>query len=281
MTIIVRKTIPADRQALIHVESLSTPGLSYVDSVFDLFLNDADGEFLTGEVDGRVAACGKFTTLPDRTAWLETLRVMPECQGMGIGKRFYERFFELAAEKHLTAMRMYTGLTNHASKGLAERYGFRLEETFAEARLPLNPAWADLQTSEFLPVTDPVAAESLIMPLAKAWNGFLVMNRTFYRITPALCADFARKGFVYVNEAAGSVAVLGARFQPELAIHIGLLAGDWQACLRFAKQLCAERRAKRLNWMFPTELEQAKTYALTSGFALEKSECIVMRVDLG
>ncbi|MEM5774520.1 MAG: GNAT family N-acetyltransferase, partial [Anaerolineaceae bacterium] len=232
------------------------------------------------EVDGRVVACGKFTALPDFTAWLETLRVIPECQGMGIGKRFYERFFELAAEKHLSAMRMYTGLTNYASKGLAERYGFTLEETFAEARMPSQPEWAEVESGAFTPVSDPAVAQALLMPLAGAWNGFLVMNRTFYRITPALCADFARKGFVYADPSTGSVMVLGARFQPELALHIGLYAGNWPACLGFAQRLCAQRGAGRLNWMFPAALEQVKATASAGGFALDGSECIVMRVDL-
>ena len=206
--------------------------------------------------------------------------MIPEYQGRGIGKRFYDRFFELAADKKVTAMRMYTGLTNFASKGLAERYGFSLEESFEEGRMPVEPGWAAGPSVAFLSVTDPARAESLIMPLADAWNGFLVMNRTFYRITPALCADFAQKGFVYEDPASGSMILMGSRFQPELALHIGLYSGDWQACLSFAKQQAALRRAGRLNWMFPAPLQEVKSLAENSGFRFTQSECIVMRVDM-
>lgn len=280
MTITVRTTEPTDREMLIHVESLSTPGLSYVPNVFDIFLTDPRGEFLTAEMDGQVVACGKFTVLPDQTAWLETLRVIPARQGMGIGKRFYDRFFELAAIEKVSAMRMYTGLTNFASKGLAESYGFSLEESFAEARLPILVEWAAVQPGAFEPVIDPERAVSLIMPQADVWNGFLVMNRTFYRITPALCRDFTLKGFIFEDRVTGSLVILGARFMPEQALHIGLYSGDLQACIGFAKHLGARRGAGRLNWMFPASLQHVKTAALENGFQLEKGECIVMRVDV-
>ena len=91
-------------------------------------------EFLIAEINGQAVGIANFSVLPDRSAWLETLRVIPEFQGQGVGKRFYERFFEIARQKKIKTMRMYTGLTNHASKGLAERYGF-----FSRSRISGSP----------------------------------------------------------------------------------------------------------------------------------------------
>ncbi|MCJ7622744.1 MAG: GNAT family N-acetyltransferase, partial [Anaerolineaceae bacterium] len=104
--IVVRRARNDDREQVFEVESKSTPRLSYVPKVFDMFLSDETGEFLVAEVNECLVACGKFTVVPDGSAWLETLRVIPEYQGLGIGKRFYERFFEIARQKGVPKMRM-------------------------------------------------------------------------------------------------------------------------------------------------------------------------------
>ena len=85
MEITIRQARPEDRDRVIWVESKSTPGLRYVAQVWDLFLNDAAGDWSVVELDGEVVACGKYTVLPDASAWLETLRVIPERQRLGIG----------------------------------------------------------------------------------------------------------------------------------------------------------------------------------------------------
>ncbi len=95
-----------------------------------MFVSDMVGEFSVEELDGELVACGKYTILPDDTVWLETLRVIPERQGLGLGKRLYEHWLELANAQGVKAMRMYTGVTNVVSSGLAERYGLRLQGTF-------------------------------------------------------------------------------------------------------------------------------------------------------
>ena len=75
----------------------------------------------------------KLTVLPDGSAWLEALRVAPFAQGKGVGKQFYQHFFTVARERGIPSMRMYTGVRNAVSKGLAERFGFRLAATYRGA----------------------------------------------------------------------------------------------------------------------------------------------------
>ncbi|MBK8834861.1 MAG: GNAT family N-acetyltransferase [Anaerolineae bacterium] len=272
--ITVRQARRDDLDAINIVEAGSTPGLRYVARVFDDFVSDEVGEFSVAEIDGQVVACGKFTVMPDHSAWLETLRVLPAYQGRGAGKRLYERFFEVARREGVTTMRMYTGVTNLVSKGLAERFGFRLAGTFRGAWLPLEAAVGPALA--FVPVTDPARATALLMPHAPRWTGFVVMNRTFYALTPILCADFARAGRVFEERASGSVVVLGARFMPEQALHIGMYAGDTRACLDFAAHLGVTRGASRVSCLFPPAAADIQAELTERGYRLESADFIVM-----
>ena len=275
-TIVIRPATPADRPAVIVVEAKSTPGLQYLPQVFDQFVAEPHGEFMVATIDEEVVACGKFTPLSDGSAWLETLRVIPERQGLGIGKRFYRRFFELAAAQGITTMRMYTGTQNVVSKGLAEHFGFQPAATFRGLWLPCAQATLPPTIPTFQPISDPDEATALLMPHREAWHGFLVMNRTFYTLTPALCAELARQGQVYADPNRRSVLTLGARFMPEQALHIGLFAGDEAACLAFALQQGLARATGRLSCLLVAAATPIQETLLAYGFQLETSEFIVM-----
>lgn len=275
-TIVIRRATPADRAAVIAVERKSTPTLQYLPQVFDQFVAEPTGEFMVATIDDEVVACGKFTPLPNGSAWLETLRVIPERQGLGIGKRFYERFFELAAAQGITTMRMYTGTRNAVSKGLAERFGFQPAATFRGMWLACEPAAPTPTPPAFAQVTDPTLATQLVMPHAATWHGFLVMNRTFYQITPALCADLATKGHIYATADQANVLVLGARFMPEQALHVGLFGGDAAACLAFAQQVGSQQGTGQLSCLLVAVATPLQAQLQEHGFRLEASEFIVM-----
>ena len=280
MEIVVRKARQEDLESVIRVESKATPNLSYVEAVWSLFTSDEVGEFSVAEADGEVVACGKFTVLPDGSAWLETLRVIPEYQGLGIGKRFYERFYELARSRGVPAMRMYTGLRNAVSKGLAELYGFRLAATYRGASLPCVQGKIPPSEGGFRLVSDPERATALLMPFRERWTGFLVMNRTFFTITPTLCRHLTEKKMIYEDPASGSVVTVGARFLPERALQIGVLGGDLERCLGFALEQGVERGAVRLNCDFPPSAVDVQGALIDSGFSLTESDFIVMEVHL-
>lgn len=277
----LRPVTPADRPALLEVERLSTPNLQYLPAVFELFLADApQGEFMLVEEAGEVLGCAKYTLLADHSAWLETLRVVPQAQGRGLGKRMYQRFFDLARQQGVTTMRMYTGISNAVSKGLAEHFGFALEETFDGYSRPvpggacalLSPALPDFQA-----VTDPAQATALLMPLRPIWGDFLVMNRTFYPFVPQVCANLARRGLVYAS--GENVVVAGARFSPEKALHLALFSGDPASGLAFAQHLAQQRGAAHLSCLFPTSHTTTKTTLEHAGFTPDHGQYIVMKVQ--
>lgn len=273
---VLRKARADDRARVAVVEAGATPKLRYLPVVYDQFLADRTGEFMVAEIDRAVVGCGKFSLMPDGSAWLESLRVLPEYQGLGLGKRMYERFFELARQKKASALRMYTGLNNAVSKGLAERFGFKTAATYRGAWLECGRV--EPSPRSFGTVTSPERAAALMMPLKEKWTGFLVMNRTFYALTPALCAHLARQGMVYEDSANGGLVVAGARFMPEQALHLGLFKGDAAACLALALQLGGQAGAGRVSCLFPPGAGDIQDTLLASGYQLEVSDFIVMEV---
>jgi len=266
----------ADRPAIIRIEAEATPNLRYLADVFPLFAGDPDGDFAVAEIEGEAVGCGKFTVMPDGTAWLEALRVRPDYQGLGVGKAFYRRFIETAAEKRIRTMRMYTNASNHASRGLAEHFGFSLAATYrsasaATANLPPGP-----HDTSFAELGDRDEAERLLMPFRDTWEGFCVMNRTFYGITPALCRHWTDRSMVYRDATSGSVIVLGARFLPERALHIALLGGELHAGLAFARERATNMGIGEVQCMWPPGRSGFASLLFASGFEPESRDYIVM-----
>jgi ribosomal-protein-alanine N-acetyltransferase len=261
------------------VESLATRNLQYLPSVFSEFALDRDGDFSVAEVDGRIAGCAKFTVLPDGSAWLEALRVMPEFQGQGLGKAFYRRFFEMARPKGIKVMRMYTGVKNVVSKGLAERFGFKLAATYRGAGKAVQAGGSDARVP-FQKVSDPDRAVELLMPLKDKWTGFVIMNRTFYELTPALCKAWSQEGKVYEEPVSGSVVALGARFMPGQAVHVAAFGGDPALSFAFAAELAAQRGASKVQCMFAPGAQDIQELLLSQGFELDQSDYIVMQVQV-
>lgn len=278
MNIVLRRARPEDREKVAWVESKSTPNLSYTPYVYDMFVDDRVGEFSVEEIDGELVACGKYTIVPDGSAWIETLRVIPEKQGLGLGKRLYEHWLELAKAQGVKAMRMYTGETNVVSSGLAERYGLTLQGTFKGNTLPARPGAG--ARGGFVPVPDAKEAIRLLMPLEDEWADWLVMNRTFYRLSPALCEDMAKRGMVYTDPKTKSVVTLGARFMPEQALHIGVWGGDADACIDFAKWKATERGIPQLSCFYEVTRPKIGEALARHGFKVDSSDYIVKGIYL-
>ena len=273
----LRTVRPDDFDAVCVVEAQATPNWRYLPAVFPMFLNDQRGEFFLAEYDEIVVGCAKFTVLPDNTAWLETLRVMPAYQGRGIGKQLYERFFALAQANDINTMRMYTGLENAVSRGLAEYFGFKLEQTFHGFSLPCPQSPSTPTLSDFTPVTNPKRTMALLMPNGDAWRDFVVMNRTFYKLTPELCVYLTQQGQVYADSS-DNVVVLGARFSPEQALHLTMFVGDDQAILTFAIQHAQTAGTQRLDCLLPDSAIAEQDVLHNYAFQPHPSPYIVMKV---
>jgi len=276
--LIIRSIKEKDKEAILEVERQSTPNLQYLPDVFELFNNDKQGHFFLAELNSEPIACAKFTLLANDSAWLETLRVKPKYQGLGVGKKLYEYFFKLAKDKSINTLRMYTGRNNLVSKGLAEHYGFKQEASFKElswqATSHIKPSKHNFQQ-----VKDETRAIDLIMPYTDQWQGFAVMNRTFYKCSPKLCRFFAKQGLVFEDLSTDSFVVFGSRFSPEKAQFLAMFEGDAAQCLNFAKQNTLSLNAAKLT------LDIADTAVLLEDWLFDQglehsADLIVMKVDL-
>jgi RimJ/RimL family protein N-acetyltransferase len=212
MQLHLRKATAEDKVKVLDVESKSTPNLRYLPYVYDDWRIEKYGDLSVVELDGEIIGVGKYTRLPDESVWLEALRVTLAKQGIGAGKCLYEHWFQLAKEQNIKTMRMYTNVSNVKSKGLAERYGLRVQGTYREALMPLKDVASISETVAFRQVNDSKEATKLLTDQSERWGGFLVINRTFYKLNPAIYKYLTEQGMVYKETATGSTITLGSRF---------------------------------------------------------------------
>ncbi len=269
--IILRRARYEDLPQLQIVEQGATPGLSYLADVYEMFMADDGDDLTVAELDGKLVACGKYSRQPDGSAWLETLRVLPEYQGRGIGKRFYEKFHRTADEQGVNTMRMYTGRTNVVSKGLAELYGFTLRGTFSIAKMSMTDRTCKAESWQRL--TDGKAAFELFERHLGRWGELICYNRTFFRPTREVIVYLANKGLIYSQ--GENILAVGARFQPHLSNFILAYGGDARACLEQAIHQTLLQQASNLICIFPYYQTSLRNELLAAGFVMDNAELIV------
>ncbi|BES65718.1 hypothetical protein SANA_21570 [Gottschalkiaceae bacterium SANA] len=228
-------------------------------------------------IDGKMAGIGKFTILYDGSAWLETLRVDPKYQGLGVGKEIYKNYFVQAKKHGCKSMAMYTGAGNVVSAGLAARYLLEKAQSFRGYNLI---DFAPSQKKDTFTRVSPQRAVELIIPLADEYHNYLVSNRTFYRINPATVMGLSMEGKVFENVENASFIVCGARFQKLLSLHISMMDGKYCSCLEFAKNYAASQGIHKITFTIPLENIKLESFLRDSGFERESSDLITMEINL-
>ena len=274
--ILVRRALSEDREDAVFVEGQATPGLHYLDHVYEEWLVDPEGVLLVAELEDRLVGVGKYSKMPDGSAWLETLRVLPEYQGKGVGKEFYKEFLNLAEERGVKRLGMYTTPDNFASKGLAEINGFTFTGEFRGSFLDIVSAEINIESDSFEIITSPDKAWRLIERDIALWSGYGIMNRTFLRLSKELVSFWASKGFINRHIGSDSIIILGARFMPEKAVHIAYMSGDIDCLIRFAIWKSRLSKVYRLQCMYPEGQSYLSEKLQGLGFTPEPYSCIVM-----
>lgn len=276
MEITLRKATEEDRQQCILIERSAIKTFSYLDDVWDYF-NSIKGDLTCAYVDGKMAGIGKFTLLYDGSAWLETLRVDPKYQGLGVGKKLYENYFKQAQEHACKSMAMYTGTSNMVSAGLASNFGFKKTQDFRGYNLI---TFVPSNREHHFESVGPERGAELILSLAREYHDYLVSNRTFYKINPDTAEGFALEEKVFENLQTESFIVYGARFQKELCLHISMMGGDYESCLAFAKDFAFSRKIPKITFTIPLENPGLERFLIESGFEREASDLITMEINL-
>ena len=252
MAFTVRKLERSELPAALQVEQSAMSSGWYLEDVADLFFGDTAGAML-GAFDGDVLiGIAKYTVLYDHTAWLEILRVAKEHQRRGAGRRLYQEFEALSAQKGIKSMAMYTGVKNIASASLAREFGLNTAGIYRELVLPLNQTIRAEPVQGFEPVNADRAC-TLLGALRERNKGFLIFNRTFMHMGEPLYRGLAAEGKVYWDEQSGSVLVLGNRFLEKRSLQIGIMSGDYEKCLKFALYQAQQKGVPQLTVMIPED----------------------------
>lgn len=281
MEILVRTAVPADLPAAVQVEEAAMHGGGYLNDTSEIFYNDYTGELMVAETEGKIIGIAKYTITCDGTAWLETLRVAPEYQRRGVGRRFYERFEEISRQKGVSSMAMYTGAKNVPSASLAREFGLETAQFYREASLDLTDMSAAKTGQESSPAAGFVQVDAdracrLLSSLEEESKGFLILNRTFYHMGGPLYRALAQEGKVWEDEKTGSFMVLGNRFLPKRSLQIGILGGDRQRCLDFARSKALTLGRPQMTIMFPPENEELQLLLEKNGYKMAVSDFQVM-----
>ncbi len=238
------------------------------------YFNSIDGEMICVYDGEKLVGIGRFSVLHDGTGWLETLRVIPEYQGKGVGKLIYLEYLKLAKVYNCPSMAMFTGVNNAASAGLARINGLEVVTEHTGYSLTNFDGG---ENCGFKPVNFTKAVE-LILPLKDEFNNYFSSNRTFFHINEANIKGYAIEGKVYHDEESGSTIVCGARFQQHVALHIPLMHGDLDKCIAFAKSLAKAVGTSKVTCTFARENEKLEKALEAAGFEKEASNLITMEV---
>ena len=90
------------------------------------FLHFEGTSFVAERDDGTIAGflIGFLSQTDDSEAYVHFVGIAPELRGSGLGRAFYERFFEIAREHGRTVARCVTSPANTASVAFHEALGF-------------------------------------------------------------------------------------------------------------------------------------------------------------
>lgn len=274
MEISVRSATEKDLGDCLAVEKAAMKDYCYLDDVWDYF-NTTKGELNCAIVDQKIVGIGKFTVLYDGSGWLETLRVDPEYQGQGVGKAIYKEYAKQAKKYNCPSMAMYTGLKNAVSAGLAEKNGLTKAGQFRGYNLTNFNASKEAYNFKH---TSTKRAVQLIMPHKDEYNGYMVFNRTFYRINEKTIRGLAIEGKVFEDTLNNSFIVCGSRFQHDLSLHIAIMVGDYDKCLAFAKNYAVAQGINKITFTIPLENPEIEEFLKTNKFEKESSDTITKEI---
>jgi len=272
MEVWTRAVKDSDRERLIWVEKGATPGLSYINDVWEPFIKGSDGEFSAAFCGDELGGMGKLTRLYEDYAWLEALRVHPNYQGRGLGKAIYDRYMEQIAGMGLKAVGMYTNYENVASRSLAERYGLSVKERFSEyVKADLTGQSAGLGG---LRAVKEEHISSILPEQLDKIGKFIVLNRTFYPVRDGLFQKLAANKWLYT--CGYGIIIMGYRFQPRKALHIAFMQGDKVKLLKIAEAYAVKIGAGSVSAMRSYDDEAENEFLTHQGFIKNTTDYITL-----
>lgn len=123
----LRDALPADRQAIMDFCRSTWPDYGdYIPRVWPRWIADTAGRLIVAQLAGRPVGIGKITQFSPGEVWLEGLRVDPRYRRQGVARAINREVLRTVSRMKPRAVRFCTGMTNRATRRMAEKHGFRV-----------------------------------------------------------------------------------------------------------------------------------------------------------
>jgi|GEM_PF-1215412 len=250
-----------------EIESLSEgiwDGWDYIPEVFDRWVKD--GGFICVKKEGKIIGLAKHTWHSDEILWLEGLRVHPDHQGEGYGRKMIEAQMDFIRGSDHSAARFLTSGTKESVRKVAEDLGFELkkeydylkldEEELEEIGLPKKEEVERVEIeTKYRDVSDLVRSSVEI----EDYEGLYIEGWTAYDIDDDLIKDRVEKGncysvrvedeiealmFTYVNEIYESMNVpfiSGPKDEMKELLNFGIKEALTSGCRTFRVMTSSEK----------------------------------------
>ncbi|MGQ4891029.1 MAG: GNAT family N-acetyltransferase [Candidatus Njordarchaeia archaeon] len=186
MSVNIRYARDSDKDDVIAFTDMIFEDGDYIKYVWDEWIRDENGFLLVAEENGKPIGILHVGFLPDKSAWMEGLRVHPDYRRRGIAKKLNYEAFKIIQKRGLEVARGIIFSENNASLSLAKNLGFRL----------LNPTWV-LAQLPYDKIRDSWGAPGDILCDGDFWafytstknsktfkerNGFVFYSWTFFKL---------------------------------------------------------------------------------------------------
>lgn len=195
----IRRTKALDREAVFQFTKDTWGGYDFIPEVWNQWMKDRMGIFLTALHEGRPVGINKVTFLSPGEAWLEGLRVDPKYRGMGIARALTKRSIREARHRDAKVIRLSTGSTNRISREIAESFEFKFLgafEHYSARTLPTESYFYQIRKNsieEILHVWDLLSNSKMYV-----WTHGLYANGwTFPKLDPWAFQNLLIKSQVY------------------------------------------------------------------------------------
>lgn len=262
--IVTRAIVDSDRDACIYVEAGAMKHNRYIDDVWELFLHKTEGDLIGAFVDDKLYGMGKLTRLYGDYGWLETLRVHPDYQNMGVGQEIYKAYFKHIKELNLKSIGMYTEMYNKISRYIAEKNNLTIRAYYTELLKEIEKIPEFKNSFKLIEKAD---GERLLSPYYGEMGKYIVINRTFYPVGKGLGEFLAENKYFYMDDD-NNILIGGYRFQKEKAFHIPFIKGDIDYIIKYANYLGNKSNSKNLSMLKEKDGEEIELFN-NKGFTID------------
>lgn len=200
----------------------------YYKKNINIYTNEIEGDLIIVYDEDYPVAMGRYSFHPDGSMWLETVRVRPTYQRKGIGTGIYENYLDVAKDKKIKTIRLYTEGFNDKSMGLTKKMGYSIILKYDYYSLKAEDGKAN--SNGFVVEKDVDKVMKLIKK--NPWTDLICINNVFYEPNRENIKWFVDRDMVYSK--GESLMIVGARHNRDSVAYIGYMAGDYEDCIKSA-----------------------------------------------